>query len=497
MNKIRYLSMAVMALMGLAAHGQDDFNPASPSEPAAPDVYSALVLLTNVGSDGGSVSGGGKHLVNTPVRVYATANSGYTFRGWTDTQGNVLSTATSFYFTNTEASDTLIANYEFTPGAPSEPVEPSTILYYKLTVLGRTGSNGVSGGGSYQAGCSVGISASTESGYAFLNWTDKDGTVLSTSPSFTYTTQTKKDTLYANYVFAPASPTEPVQPTPRHHVSVDATEGGYWYGTSGLIYEGNSFTLTANVNDGYSFAGWFLNGQLYTSLPNFSYTLGTEDVDFQARFYFNPASPSEPNMPALDKYSFYLMTVNSVPGRTIDYPLYLASTDGLLDMTFQLTFPTALMPDLTDIVLDEVASGYETSLTSLNDSVCVISLVGGTTPASTVPLLTFHVNVADTAQTGVSYQVKINQISVTQPDGTTVTTRTRNGRMGVYKRGDANGDDAVNILDVVSTLTLMKGVEDETLIKEAANTNEDADTNILDVIGILEIMKSNNEENNE
>ena len=486
-----------MLLLGITAHGQDSYNPASPSEPSAPNVYSRLVLLMNTSSEAGSVSGGGKHLVNTPVRVYAYVNSGYTFRNWTDTKGNVLSTATSFYFTNTDKADTLIANYEFTPGAPSEPVDPSTILYYKLTLIGRTGSSGVSGGGSYQAGRNVTVYAYTEDGYSFVNWTNKDGEVISTDRSFSYTTKTYKDTLYANYAFAPSSPMEPVKPTLRHHVKVNATEGGYWSGTSGLVYEGSSFTLYAYVNDGYSFEGWYLNGELYTTLRNFSYTLGEEDVDFQARFKFNPTSPREPNMPALDKYSFYLMTVNSIPGRIIDYPLYLASKDSLCDMTFQLMFPTAMMPDMDSITVSDKAVGYESSLTALNDSVYIFSLVGGKTPECTTPFLTFHVNVADTAQTGVSYQVKINQISVTQTDGTTVTTRTRNGRMGVYKRGDANGDDAVNILDVVSTLTIMKGIEDDTLIKEAANTNDEKEINILDVIGILEIMKSNNEEDNE
>lgn len=99
--------------------------------------------------------------------------------------------------------------------------------------------------------------------------------------------------------------------------------------------------------------------------------------------------------------------------------------------------------------------------------------------------------------TGVSYQVKINQISVTMEDGTTVTTRTRNGRMGVYKLGDVNGDDNINILDVISEISLMKGSDDESLIREVSDTNLDENLNILDVVGILEIMKSNTETNDD
>ena len=167
-------------------------------------------------------------------------------------------------------------------------------------------------------------------------------------------------------------------------------------------------------------------------------------------------------------------------------------------MTFQLTFPTKLMPRTDVVTVSDKATGYTTSATALNDSVYVFSMIGGTLEAVTTKLLTFYVDIPADMPTGSSFQVKINQISVTEPDGTTVTARTRNGRMGVYKMGDVNGDDNVNILDVISTLSLMNGTEDKQLIKEVADPNEDDDINILDVIGIVEIMNNNNnEESNE
>lgn len=497
MSKLSYLCMAVMLLTGITAHGQGNYNPSSPAEPGAPNVYSPLVLLMSPTNDAGSVTGGGKHLVNTDVRVYAYTNSGFKFTGWTDTKGNVLSTATSFYYTNSEKADTLIANYQFTPSSPAEPVEPSTIMYYSLTLIGRTGCSSVSGAGTYLAGKNVGVSASIESGYDFLNWTNSKGEVVSTTRTFSYTTQAKKDTLYANFVFNPGSPAEPTEPTLRHRVRVDASQGGYWNGTSGLVYEGKSFTLTATPNDGYTFVGWYLNGELYTTLRSFSYTMGEEDLDFYAKFVFNPASPAEPNMPALDLYSFYLMTVNGAPGWNIDYPMYFVGNDDVYDMNFQLTFPTQMMPDMNNITVSELAEGYDVALSALNDSVYQISLIGGRTPVCNTKMLTFHVNISEDMPTGVSYQVKINQISVTREDGTTVTTRTRNGRMGVYKLGDVNGDDNINILDVISEINLMKGTDDESLIREVSDTNLDENLNILDVVGILEIMKSNTETSND
>ena len=495
MIKIRYLSMAVMLLLGITAHGQDTFNPTSPAEPGAPTVYGRIAVKAEP-EEGGSVSGGGRYAVGESRRVYAYANSNYRFAYWTDKTGEVLSTATSFYFTNTEEEDQLTAHFVFDPSAPSEPVPPSSILYFPLTVQASTGGY-VYGGGKYQAGKSVNLTAYSETGFSFVNWTNEEGEVVSTSSSFSYTTQEKKETLTAHFRFDPSSPSEPTEPIVRHRVTVDCSEGGYFSGNSGLVLTGNTATLYAYANNGYDFVGWYMNGELYTTLSCFSYTMGEEDVDFYARFKFNPASPSEPLMPALDKYSFYLMTVNGIPGKTIEYPIYMANSMEAKDMTFQLTFPAELMPRLDKVTLSDKAVGYTTSATAQSETIYVFSMIGGTLEAATTKLLTFYVDIPEDMPTGSSFQVKINQISVTEPDGTSVTARTRNGRMGCYKMGDVNADDNVNILDVISTLSLMNGTEDDKLIKEVANPNEDENINILDVIGILEIMNEETEESNE
>lgn len=475
-----------MLFWGITASGQGSFNPTSPAEPGAPTIYSRIVLQPSP-SEGGSVSGSGRYAVGTVQRVYAYVSSGYKFNYWTNSKGDVLSTATSFSFTNTEVNDTLIAHFVFDPSSPSEPVLPSSIQYFKLSVAASNGGS-VSGGGTYQAGKEITLSAYAESGYSFLNWTNESGEVVSNVASFRYTTKDKKETLTANFRFDPNSPTEPTDPVVRHRINVSSSDGGSTSGSSGLILTGQSVTLYASPNSGYSFVGWYRNGEFYTGLSSFSFTMGNEDVDFHAKFKFNPASPSEPLMPALDKYSYYLMTVNGLPGKTIEYPLFMANSADAKDMTFQLTFPTKLMPRMNEVLLSDKAVGYTTSATALNDSVYVFSMIGGALEAATTKLLTFYVDVPDDMLTGTSLQVKINQLSVTQPDGTTVTAHTRNGRIGVYKRGDANGDDNVDILDVVLAIKHINGFEDESFIKEAANINDDENLDILDVDGIKEIV---------
>ena len=80
-KRIRYLTLLLMLLAGsIGTWAQDDtFNPASPSEPGPPTIYSRIVLLKNIG-DAGSVSGEGRYVVGNTVNVYAYVNSSYTFR---------------------------------------------------------------------------------------------------------------------------------------------------------------------------------------------------------------------------------------------------------------------------------------------------------------------------------------------------------------------------------------------------------------------------------
>ena len=491
-----------MCLVGyVTAISQDDFNPASPAEPGAPPLYSRIVLLRNIG-DAGSVSGEGKYLVGNSVKVYAYVNSSYTFLNWTDTKGNILSTLTSFGFVNTERTDTLIANYAFTPGNPSEPSEPSTMLYYRVGLKATQGCS-VSGGGRYLAGTKVSVYASVESGYNFLGWTNRKGETVSGSTSFSYTVPVDGDTLTANCVFNPGSPAEPNDPILRHNVTATCSDGGYYSGSTGRYLEGSSYTLTAYANSGYDFAGWYLNGELYTNLRSFSYTVGKENLNFYAKFVFNPSSPSEPNMPAISEYSYYLMTVNGKPGDTVKYAINLVNTQVVKDMNIRLTFPAGVVVNPTDYVLSDKATGYDITICEAIDTISIIeegaklwdfTFIGGTTEPATQALLTFNVFLPDTIDTGHRHQVKINQISMTMEDGTAVTARTRNGLLGVFKRGDANGDNVVSIMDAVSVVDYILGNPSEDFIEEVANVSgEDSGISIIDAVGVVDIILEGSE----
>lgn len=492
MNKIRYLIIAVMCLIGhITAHAQDDFNPQSPTEPGAPILYSRVVLLRNI-NDAGSVSGEGRFIVGNTISVYAYVNSGYTFTNWTNTKGEVLGTSTTLKYVNTEISDTLIANYQFAPVNPSEPSDPSTTLYYRLGLKATQGCT-VSGAGRYITGKSIYVYASVESGYTFEGWTNSKGEIVSMNTSFYYTMPVNGDTLTANCVFNPNQPSEPGDPILKHNVTTTCADGGYCYGSTGRYLEGTTQSLYAYSNEGYRFEGWYLNGEFYTALSSFNYTVGKEDLNFFAKFVFDPTSPKEPAMPALSMYSYYLMTVNGVPGETVEYPIYLANTAVVSDMNIRLTFPANISVNPEDYLLSNLAEGYTVSIMEAVDTISILeegaklydfTLIGGKTLPGTQALLTFKATIPEDMEPGESWQVKINQISMVMEDGTAVTARTRNGRIGVYQWGDANTDGEVDVTDSRVITNYFLGDNDVEIDTHIADIATDGNIDAQDCRGV-------------
>lgn len=488
MIKIRCLSLWFMLFtVNAISWGQDEFNPESPSEPGAPPTK--LVLLAEP-ANGGFLSGSGIYSPGTQVRVRAHTNSNFQFVCWTDLNGKSLSSSTEYYLTKGYATDTLIAHFEYTPNNPTEPTPGTSLVYYPLTVKAGNGGS-VSGGGRYRSGSTVRLQAYPDQNFEFVNWTNEKGMILSTTQQFNYTTNAFSETITANFHYNPGSPEEPSDPILRHKIYVECTEGGTAYANNNIVLCGSSAYLSANVNPGYVFLGWYLNGTLYTDELSFTYIMGTEDVRFEARFEFNPTNPSEPDKPSDKQYAFYLMSEITFPGNTVECPLYLTILEPLGDMTFQLTFPEEIKPDWSTLTLGQHAADYQISITETETSgVYKLALSGSTIPAGNNCLLTVMVHVAETAATGTSYQVKINQVSVTEKNGTTVTASTRNGRVYIYQLGDTNGDGNVDILDRVNMANyiLTEHVEEGTFIKEVSDVNGDGSYDIMDSVGVGEII---------
>ena len=109
--------------------------------------------LTASAGEGGSVSGGGTFSSGTQVSLIATPNSGYSFSSWSN--GSTANPLTVTLNSNT----TITANFQV------------IVNSYTLTVTAGEGGT-VTGGGEYEEGTEVTISAVAESCFSFSQWSD-------------------------------------------------------------------------------------------------------------------------------------------------------------------------------------------------------------------------------------------------------------------------------------------------------------------------------------
>ena len=215
------------------------------------DTQSYTISVSAQPPIGGVATGGGTYHFGNSCTVRATANSGYTFTNWTE-NGSVVSTNANYTFT-VNGNRTLVAN--FTQQAPTN---------YTITVSANPTAGGtVNGGGTYQQGQSCTVRAVANNGYTFTNWTE-NGSVVSTNANYSFTVNGNR-TLVANFT----------QQAPTNYtitVSANPTAGGTVTG-GGTYQQGQSCTVRAVANNGYSFTNWTENGSVVSSNANYTFTV--------------------------------------------------------------------------------------------------------------------------------------------------------------------------------------------------------------------------------
>ena len=134
---------------------------------------------------------------------------------------------------------------------------------YTITVSANPTNGGtVTGGGTYNQGQSCTVSATANAGFTFTNWTE-NGNVVSTQANYTFTV-TGNRTLVANFQAQPQSYTITVSANP--------TNGGTVTG-GGTYQQGQSCTVTATANMGYTFTNWTENGNVVSSSASYTFTV--------------------------------------------------------------------------------------------------------------------------------------------------------------------------------------------------------------------------------
>ncbi len=205
-------------------------------------VQTYAVALSASPVSGGTVSGGGIFDSGASVTVTAVPAAGYRFVNWNE-GGSPVSTNASYTFTLSSAR-TLVANF---------------VAGYTVTLsLNPSAGGSASGGGTYDSGTSLTVTATPASGYRFGSWTE-GGTTVSTSAGFTFTV-TANRTLTANFILTPSITTS------SNPVAGGSTAGG------GIFDSGASVTVTATPSASYRFVNWTENGSQVSVNTSYTFT---------------------------------------------------------------------------------------------------------------------------------------------------------------------------------------------------------------------------------
>ena len=418
MIKSRYILTLLAMLLSMVARGQD-FNPDSPPEPGA----RYKLTLKAQPAEAATVSGGGLYAVNANVNVKAVARSAnWRFKNWTDAEGKVVSTSSSFTHRKLNSAETLTANYEYQKTS-------------HLTIAYDPSSIGTSEVKEYVVGVTYSFTASTYSDYTFVNWTTSDGTVISTNRAVSYTVTENDETITAHYRFTPGSPAEPNETKPKHKVYFKCDPAGLagFNRTSGFsVSEGSPYSVTVySVND-YEFKGWTWEGE--TKILETSHTwnvnMGTRDAYLVAHFEFKPSSPSEPSTDTKQRHSLYATTTSMYRGETTLLPIYMQNTGNVKTLSFKLHLPKNLTVDVANIQKTLRTDAY-TVQAAQEDSVLSVSLEGGTQIVEHDGVVVRIPVIAQDALKDSVYTVKFSDIAGTTTADAAINFTNRPGRLVV------------------------------------------------------------------
>ena len=207
-------------------------------------------------NNGGTTTGGGTFDYGASCTITAAPATGYSFVNWTK-NGIQVSTESSYTFIVTEN-----ASY----------VAVFQIQSYTISISSNPSNGGTtSGGGTFSFNASCTVNATPLSGFNFDNWTE-NGNVVSSNASYTFVVTGDRN-LVANFTAIP---------TYNVTLTANPANGGTVDG-GGTFQEGQSCTITATANEGFTFNNWTEDGDVVSSNASYTFTV-TSDRNLVANF---------------------------------------------------------------------------------------------------------------------------------------------------------------------------------------------------------------------
>lgn len=234
------------------------------------------------------------------ISLTATAKTDYRFSHWQLEGGDTpLSTNRSYTYTVGEEDAVLVAVFDYVPGNPADPTDPSLNVYYNVKVTTNIeGAGIVTGTGRYKPTQTVTVSTSPKAGYAFTSWTKKVGDEVtenfSTSTSFSYPMSAKEDVEFIANYYNIAENLE----ANGHTLTLECEPAGLctFSIASGLKYlADDAYNVSVTLGTDVVLEGWYINGEKVGSSKTFGTYMPNEDVTLVAKCRYVPTGPADPD----------------------------------------------------------------------------------------------------------------------------------------------------------------------------------------------------------
>lgn len=230
-------------------------------------------LTDEYGNAGNYTEINSQYNVGDTVELEATVKSGYNFVGW--------------FIDETCASENL--KYTFTMKSSNVEIE-ARYSYY--TVLTSSYSDDYEKAGTYMelndkkvsVGERVMVEATVNAGYNFKGWFIND-VCVSEELTYSFVMKNKNVNLEARWSYYTV--------TVDSDTNEQGLAGTFTKKTDEKVSIGEVVTVTASVNKGFNFEGWYVDGNLASSDFEYSFTMKDKNVDIEA------------------VYSYYSITVES------------------------------------------------------------------------------------------------------------------------------------------------------------------------------------------
>ncbi|MDW7676656.1 MAG: hypothetical protein SCK57_03260, partial [Bacillota bacterium] len=220
--------------------------------------------------DGTAIASGATVVEGKEVLFTATPDSGYQVKEWI-LNSSVVAGHTSTSYTALSLADNITVTVEF------ELIPPTSGYLVSVSAYPTQGGT-VTGGGYYETGDRVKVSATAKEDYAFVYWTEGEGSpIVSKGETYTFRMDKADRDLVAHFV-----KTEPVYEW-LVTVSAKPSEGGTVSG-GGTFKEGDPVEVIATANDGYRFINWTEGQTEVSTVEIYSFTMGTSERSLTANF---------------------------------------------------------------------------------------------------------------------------------------------------------------------------------------------------------------------